>query len=164
MNSSKGKMMTTFRKRLLVGMVALGLGAGSFAAYADKPDCGPMGGRAPYGEHGMSGERMKERMEKRLTELHDKLKLNATQENAWRTYVTKVKPTDFPARPDRAELDKLTAPERMERMHSLMQAGEKRMAEHVAATKEFYAVLTPEQQKIFNEQFQRGPGHRRGAR
>lgn len=150
-------MMMNFRKHLLVGIVTLGLGAGSFAAYAQKPDCGPMG--ASYGGHDRWSERMKERMEKRQAELYDKLKLNANQEAAWTAYVAKLKPGERPARPDRAELDKLSAPERMERMLGFMKEGEKRMTEVLAATKEFYAVLTPEQQKIFNDEFARGRGH-----
>lgn len=154
--------MTTLRKHLLVGMLALGLGAGSLAAYAQRPDCGPMGGPA-----GMHGERMKERMEKRQAELHDKLKLNPSQEQAWNAYVAKMKPAERPQRPDRAEFDKLSAPERMEKMLGFMQQGEKRMAERVAATKEFYAVLTPEQRQVFDEAFRHGgPGmrHHRGQR
>lgn len=150
--------MSTFRKRLLIGVVAVSLGAGSVAAFAGRPDCGYMGGPMGAGAQERGGERMKERMEKRAAELHDKLKLNASQENAWRTYVGKMKPADTLARPDRAELEKLPAPERMEKMHALMKEREKFMAERVAATKEFYAVLTPEQQKTFNEEFQRGRG------
>lgn len=147
--------MTTFRKRVLTGLVAIMLGAGSFAAYADKPGCGP-------GKEGrMSFEERAQRMEKRMTELHDKLKLNANQETAWKAYVARIKPEQRPQRPDRAEFEKLTTPERMERMLGFMQERQKRMAERVEATKSFYAVLTPEQQKIFDEQSRMGRGHHR---
>jgi periplasmic protein CpxP/Spy len=162
-NFSKGKIMSTFRGRLLIGAVAIGLGAGSVAALAGKPDCGPMGGGMAYGDHGPGGERMKERMEKHAAELHDKLKLNATQEGAWKTYIGKIMPAKMPQRPDRAEMARLTAPERMEKMQGLMKDREKQMEERVAATKEFYAVLTPEQRKTFDEQFPVGP-NRHGRR
>ena len=155
--------MSTLRKRLLIGLVAVGLGTGSIAAMAAKGDCGPMGGPMGYGDHGRSGERMKERMEKRATELHDKLKLNTTQETAWQTYIGKMKPADMPVRPDRAEMAKLTTPERMEKMHAVMQEREKHMETRIAATKEFYNVLTPEQRKIFDDQFPDGHG-RHGMR
>ncbi len=152
--------MTTFRKRLLTSVVAVGLAAGSYTAYANRPDWGPMGGMpTEFGEHRKSPERMKERFEKRQSELHDKLKLNANQEGAWKAYLEKMRPTDLPNPPDRAEIAKLSAPERMEKMLGFMREREKRMTEHVAATKAFYAVLTPEQQKIFNEAF--SAGHRR---
>lgn len=147
--------MTSFRKHLLIGIAALSLSAGSLTAYADNQGGGPMG------EHGRFGERMKEHMAKRMAELHDKLKLNAAQEAAWKIYMTKVGPGEPPARPDRAEMDKLTAPERMERMLAHMKDAEQRMAAHIAATKEFYAVLTPEQKKIFDDAFRHGPGYHR---
>lgn len=154
--------MTTFRKRFLIGVMAAGLGAASFAAYADRPGCGPMGaGPAAFGEHGRSPEKMAAHFEKRQSELHDKLKLNASQEGAWKNYIARIKPQEPPKRPDRAEIDKLPAPERMEKMFGFMQEHEKRMADRIAATKEFYAVLTPEQQKIFDAEFQHGKGHRR---
>lgn len=155
--------MTTLRKRLLIGLVAVGLGTGSFAAIAGKPDCGPMGGPMAYGGHGWGGERMKERMEKRAAELRDKLKLAPAQEGAWNAYIARMKPADMPARPDRAEMAKLTAPERMEKMHALMKERDKHMEVRIAATKEFYAQLTPEQRKVFDEQFPGGPG-RHGMR
>ena len=154
--------MTTFRKRLLIGVMAAGLGAASFAVYAERPGCGPMGaGPAAFGERGRSPEKMAAYHEKRQSELHDKLKLNANQEGAWNAYTARTKPAEMPNRPDRAEMEKLPAPERMEKMFGFMQENEKRMADRIAATKEFYAVLTPEQKKIFDEEFQPGMGHRR---
>jgi periplasmic protein CpxP/Spy len=158
----KGMMMKNFRKQLLIGMATLALGAGTVAAYADGPDCGGMGpGHASAGDHGdhqKFAERMKERMAKRQAELHDKLKLNASQQAAWNDYVAKMAPGERPARPDRAAFDKLPAPERMEKMLALMQGGEAKMAQRVEATKAFYAVLTPEQKKTFDEEFRHGSG------
>jgi protein CpxP len=152
--------MTSFRKHLLIGIAALGLGAGSFAAYADMPDGTHMG--KPEGmarDHGKMGPAMRERMEKRMTELHDKLKLNASQESAWKTYTAKMKPAERPPQGDRAEWDKLTTPQRMDKMLERMKESEQRMAERAAATKDFYALLTPEQKKTFDDAFRHGPGH-----
>lgn len=146
--------MTKFRKHLLIGIAALGLGAGSVASYAvDKPatEC-----KAGAGMHHWDPAKFAERMEKRRAELHDKLKLTPAQEPAWNTFVAKTKFTP-PPKPNRAELAKLTTPERLDRMVAAMKARETRMEEHVAATKDFYSVLTPEQKKIFDQQFV--PGH-----
>ena len=150
--------MTTFRKRFLIGVMAAALGAASFAAHADRQGCGPTG--AGHGEHGRSPEKMAARFEKRQAELHDKLKLNAGQEDAWKAYVAKIRPTEPAKRPDRAEIEKLPAPDRMEKMLGFMQEHEKRMADRIAATKEFYAVLTPEQKKVFDDAFHPGKGQR----
>jgi protein CpxP len=156
-------MMTQFRKHLLIGLTAFGLAAGSFAADAGKPGGDRQMGAGSSGHHEWTPEQMQERFAKRQAELHDKLKLTPAQEPAWKAFVERMKPGARPARPDRAEMEKLTAPERMERMLGMMKEAEKRMADRLAAVKEFYSVLTPEQQKVFNEQF--GPGrHHRGHR
>ena len=146
--------MSTLRKHLLIGMAALSLSAGTLAVHAQQP--------AGAQEQGQVQERMQERMAKRVADLHDKLKLTPNQEAAWKTYVERMKPSKPSARLDRAEFDKLSAPERMERIHARMQEREKRMGERVAATKQFYAVLSPEQQKVFNEEFRMGKGHKHG--
>jgi protein CpxP len=142
--------MTTIRKRL-IGISAIALAAGACAAHAADGE-----------RDGKFAERMKARMEKRAAEMHDKLHLNASQEAAWNAYIAKMKPATPPSRPNRAEIDKLTAPERMEFMLSRMKEHEQKMADRVAATKEFYAVLTPEQKKIFDDGFKFGMRHRHG--
>jgi protein CpxP len=152
---SKGKTMVTLRKQLLIGVTAFGLGLGSLAVAS--PGEHMSGGR--HGEH--RTERMKEHMEKRATELRAKLNLNAEQQTAWDAYIAAMKPAqgERPAPPSRDEMAKLSAPERMEQMHRMMQQGEQRMAARVAATCDFYAVLTPEQRKVFDENFHLGRGH-----
>jgi protein CpxP len=72
----------------------------------------------------------------------------------------------------RAEMDKLTTPERIDKMQALHT---ERMNEHAAmmkkhgdATKAFYAVLSPEQKKTFDAEHVRhggpaGHGHPEGA-
>ena len=143
--------MIAFRKYMLVCLMAAGFGAGALAAHADD-GCGPMGTGAS-GTHRMSPEGRKEYFDKRQAQLHDKLKLNANQEGAWNAYVAKIRPADLPKRTDRAELDKLPTPERIDKLLGYMKDGEKRLTDRAAATKEFYAVLTPEQQKIFDQEF-----------
>lgn len=148
--------MNSIRKHLLIGISALSLAAGACTAYA----LGPTGmGDAPH--DGKRAEHMTQRMEKHIAELHDKLHLNASQEGAWKTYIAKMKPAAHPVRPSRDELDKMTAPERMEFMLARMKEHEQRMTDHLAATREFYAVLTPEQKKIFDQNFMPPMQHRR---
>jgi hypothetical protein len=48
----------------------------------------------------------------------------------------------------------MTAPERAERMAASLQAAQQSATARAQAVKEFYAVLSPEQQKIFDGQFQ----------
>jgi LTXXQ motif family protein len=81
--------------------------------------------------------------------LHDKLKLTDTQEGAWTKFAaaTEAKPID---RSNMVEEKSPTAPQRMERMLDRMHQREQLMSAHLAALKEFYTVLTPEQQKVFD--------------
>lgn len=144
--------MTKFRRNIfLIGLAAIGLGTAPVLALADT-GCGPMGA---------GPGKFAERIEKRQTELHDKLNLTPAQETAWKSFHEKMKPTEPRNRPDPSELSALHAPERLERMLAMMKEHESRMADRVAAVREFYAVLTPEQQKLFDDQFSRHAKHRR---
>src|SRR5450830_77980 len=87
------------------------------------------------------------------------------------TFTAAMKPpaTMMANRPDYAELIKLPTPERIDKMKALHT---QRMADMTAAmeqrgeaTKAFYAVLTPEQQKVFDASITRrqGPDGRKGG-
>ena len=154
--------MNKLHKSILIGMTVIDLSATAIAARADTGDCGHMG-RMGGNWHHMSGEQMQERIAKHQADLHAKLKLSAAQEPAWKTFTDSMKPGDMMQRPDRAEMEKLPAPERMEKMLGLMKQGEERMSSHLAALKTFYATLTPEQKKTFDANFSQR-GHFRGKR
>ncbi|MBI1889386.1 MAG: Spy/CpxP family protein refolding chaperone [Burkholderiales bacterium] len=155
--------MNKFCKSLLLGATAFGISLGTIAAPGDK---------APEGKDGAASAMMgrphegkfREHFAKRQAELHDKLKLNAGQEAAWKTYITALTPAERPARPDKAQWEKLTAPERMEKMLERLKQAEVHLTNAIAATKTFYATLTPEQKKIFDDNVAKGPMHRHGHR
>lgn len=148
--------MKTFHKRLLTGLFVFGLGTSAFAA--DLNMCDQMGAGQGRGQGMMAdgsggakqAERMKARMDKRHAALHDKLKLSAKQEGAWKAFVAGATPPAMGMRMNRAEIMKLSAPERMEKMLSFMKEREARVTVRMVELKKFYAVLTPEQQKIFD--------------
>jgi len=64
-------------------------------------------------------------------------------------------------RANRRTLNEMTAPERAERKAAFLQVAQQRAASRVQPIKEFYAVLSPEQQKIFDSQFH-GRHHHHG--
>lgn len=143
--------MKTLRGALLPPLATVGLAAALVLSCAQAGWSAETDTPAPR-----DPGRYAERMERYRAELHDKLKLTPQQENAWRTFTERTKAAAAPwPRDERAELASLTAPERMERMLARMKEFEGRMAERLAAVKEFYAVLTPEQRKVFDEQFDR---------
>ena len=136
-------------KMVLAGMAIAALSASVYA----HEDCGYEGHGPMMGmdrEH--MGERMEKWHEKHQAALHDKLKLSAQQETAWKKFSAIQPMMGKMERPDPAEMEKLNAPQRLEKGLERMKAVEGKLTEHLAALKEFYAVLTPEQQKIFDQQ------------
>ena len=145
-------------------IVAAGLlAAFGLAAQAQTPPPTPGGASAPmarehHGRHDPA--KMQQRMERRNAELKQKLQLTPAQEGAWTAYTGAMKPGARPQRPDRAEFEKLTTPERIDRMQAMRSARGVEMDKRAAATKTFYAGLTAEQKKVFDTQGWRG--HRGG--
>jgi hypothetical protein len=94
--------------------------------------------------------------EQRLETLKADLKLQATQEAAWTDWSDKIKG-------DRKDLEErrkneeswasLPAPVRMEKMLSFSKEHIAKQETRLAATRTFYALLTPEQRLIFDKDF-----------
>lgn len=161
-------MMKTLRNSILIGITAFGIASAGIAADQNTASasatagCHPgLIGRFSQFADGKWAEHMQARMEKKLTELHDKLQLLPVQEPAWTTFIAAIKPAD---RPDaaaraamRAELEKLSAPERMEKMLTQLKLQETLLGTKLEALKTFYAALSPAQQKIFNDNFKAPP-------
>lgn len=127
--------------RTLVAFAVAALVTG--AAIADN-HCGP--------GHRPDAARFLEHMEKHRARLHDKLKLTPDQEAAWKVFTEKTQPQAPRIKAVRSELAALPAPARMDRMIALMKERESKMLDRAAAVKEFYALLKPEQQKLFDRQ------------
>ncbi len=168
-------------KSLLVASVLATTGYSSYAqpmGMGDPSHHPMMGGAGPMGHEGGMGMRarmdpakVEAFMAKRAAELKNKLKITATQEAAWTTFTTAIKPPAKMAanHPDPAEMAKLTTPERIDKMRSLraqhMTEMNTAMDKRDEAVKTFYAVLSPEQQKVFDAEHTRTAerrGHRHG--
>jgi len=141
--------MTRTTQFALVASLCLGLLGPVYAQMeAAQPHAG--GGR-------MDPARVEKMINKRSEELRARLKLTPGQEPAFATFIAALKPGPemLAARPDPAELARLPTPERIDRMHA---ARRQRMADMNAAmdrreeaTKAFYATLSPEQKKTFDD-------------
>lgn len=162
-------MNRTFRIAAIVTLLA-GIGIATGAAVAGGDHCGP-GARF--------GADSKQRAEGKLSRLHDELRLAPEQEAGWREFsaVVTAQADVFGERVRewRAAARPAKAIERLERGQQGLEQGSKALADITAATKRFYATLTPEQQTRFDEATSRfvpgrfGPGrfgfggHRDGA-
>ena len=95
--------------------------------------------------------------EKRLETLKADLKLNPNQEAAWNEWVSKIKGDRKDWKDNRGHAESwanLPAPERMEKMLAFSKEHIAKQEERLAATKAFYAALSPEQRLIFDKGFQ----------
>ena len=177
-----------FALKSLNGLVLAGLlataGAGAMAQGTDaapaalKPSTSAPAAQNTMPRHGDQHRmgrhdpaRMQAWMAKRQAEMKAKLKITPAQEGAWTAFTAAMQPParmmsgDRPMAAQRAELDKLTTPERIDKMKAMRA---QRMADMNAemdkrgeATKALYAVLSPEQQKTFDAEH-RKMGHRQG--
>ncbi|MFZ3141401.1 Spy/CpxP family protein refolding chaperone [Polaromonas sp.] len=176
-----------FALKSLNGLVLAGLlaSAGAMAQGTDASPASLQPGTAAtaspqYGGHRMERHdpaKMQAWMARHQAELKAKLKITPAQEGAWTTFTASMQPParmmgEHPGAEQRAELDKLTTPERIDKMRALRT---QRMTEMTAemdkrgeATKAFYAALSPEQQKTFDAEHRKmgqhgGPGQRAGG-
>ena len=165
--------MTRTPKNLLIAAVLAATGA---IAVAQAPaPVAPAAGDSATQQRAAPGER-RERMDpaqrqqrmaehhaKRQAELKAQLKLTPAQEGAWNQYTSAMQPPAKGPRMDRAEFDKLTTPQRIDRMQQRSAERQAQMKQRGDAVKAFYAQLTPEQQKVYDERAMRGgrgDGHR----
>ena len=154
-------MKHAHKNLLIASLIAL------FGASAQAQGPGGMGGPGPGMGPGMGagmgrmaqGDPAKfeaqraERHSQLMASLKTKLQLTSAQESAWTTFAAAMQP---PARPmadpaqQRAEMAKLTTPQRIDRMQAFQAQRNEAMTRRGDATKAFYAALSPEQQKVFD--------------
>jgi Spy/CpxP family protein refolding chaperone len=143
-------MKTVFKSLIVAGLLA----TAGFAAYSQGP--GGMMGHEGGHMGRMDPAKMEQMVAKHMADLKAKLKITPAQEGAWTTFTTSMKPSGAmnANRPDRAEMEKLTTPERIDKMQALhtqrMADMSAAMTKHNDATKTFYATLTAEQKKVFD--------------
>ena len=145
----------------LAGLLVVGASA---MAQVTPPAAQGSGPRSEHmGKHDPA--KMQGMMARHQADLKVKLKLTSAQENAWTAYTTAMQPPaglqQRPSDAQRAEMDKLTTPERIDKMRAFRAERTTQMNavmdKRGDATKAFYAALTPEQQKVFDaEQKKRG--------
>lgn len=108
--------------------------------------------------HAQRLERMQQRIAEHQSRLKDSLQLRPEQETAWNDFLAKTKPAARPTgeRLSRADWAKLSTPQRLDRLDAMKAERDRQMAQRHDAIRQFYAQLTPPQQKAFDAQ--RGMG------
>ena len=101
---------------------------------------------------------------RRADHLRAALQLRPDQEPALKAFLETGKPAARPAPRDRAAMAGMTTPQRLDAQRARMTERLARFDQRAAATKKFYAQLSPAQQKAFDTLAPRGPGKGMGGR
>ena len=137
---------TLIATALMAGLTGLAL-AQNTTAPADNARAGRM---EKMREH--KSEHKGERHTKHLGELKSKLNLQAAQEPGWSTFTQSMEHPARSARPERANMEKMTTPERLDMMQAKKAMRDARMQQRAEATKVFYATLSAEQKQVFDQE------------
>ena len=156
---------------LAVLLATAGVGAMAQSPAANTMPATTASGRPEGGMRGPMGQtdrmdrmdrhdpaKMQAFIARRQAEMKAKLKITPAQEGAWTRYTAAMQPSDRmagkPTPEQRAEFERLTTPQRIDRMKEMrsqrMAAMGAAMDKRGDATKALYAALSPEQQKVFD--------------
>lgn len=102
---------------------------------------------------------MQEHMRQRAADLKAKLKLTPEQEGAWTTYMAALKPSADVKRADRGDMEKLSTPQRLDKMRELRKQRDAEADKREDATRTFYAALSAEQKSVFDASTGRAHHH-----
>lgn len=158
-------MKTTYQRLALAGAVCLSLGLAASAVAQDRPAApGERQAQGPQGPRGLRGadreKQFADMQHRRQERLHDLLQIKPDQEGAFRTFLAALQQPPPQRGPGRdaggrrqgpGPQERLTTPERLDRMAQAMAERQQRAQKTASAVKAFYAVLTPEQRKAFDE-------------
>ena len=162
--------MNTLRKQILVALVAVASAGAAFAQTATPAAQEGRHGHAVTAEQRAAHQaerqakraefqaKRAERQAARAAKLRADLKLTAQQEPAFAAFLAAGKPAGRPQAHaggkggDRAAYAALPAPQRMQHMIERQKQRTAHMEARLAALNNFYAVLTPEQKKVFDSQ------------
>lgn len=137
---------TLIATALIASLTGLAL-AQNTTAPADNARAGRM---EKMREH--KSEHKGERHTQRLGELKSKLNLQAAQEPAWNTFTQSMQHPARTARPERANMEKMTTPERLDMMQAKKAMRDARMQQRAEATKAFYTTLSADQKQVFDQE------------
>lgn len=159
--------MTPLQKFFIGLGMAASLGAASAAYAADGPGAGPGPGPGKFrgncmqedGLGGMRGANVPDLVDKRLDKIRNDLKITDAQQAAWQTFATRTKQqaTEMQALREKmrqgcpaqgASAAPTPAPERLEKAIDFMKQRVGHLEAELAAVKDLYAALTPEQRTI----------------
>jgi Spy/CpxP family protein refolding chaperone len=158
------KIMNNLKKQLILSCAAIGFS--SFALLANAQEQPWTSCNDQVNKEECRSAQMTKFRAAREAKLHDELKITAEQEPAWKSFtdtMSKARHEKF----SRADADKMSAPQRLEKKLDRMEKHQAAMQTRLVALKTLYAKLTPEQQTLLNKrlaEFEKHRHHRQGGR
>ena len=139
-------------KQLIAAVLLAGVGLAAVALTPAAPAPSGQGQSERMERHdpGRMQQFMQQRRAQKLARLKDTLQITPAQEGGWTTWTASMEPPANWKRPDRAELERLPTPERIDRMRALRTERIAMMDKRGEATKGFYASLDPVQKRVFD--------------
>jgi protein CpxP len=145
---------TLIAASLLAGLSGLALAQTNVQVPSSSPRAGHMDKM-----HAKMGARHAEH----LTELKGKLNLQTSQEGTWNNFAQSMQKPERMARPDQASMEKMSTPQRLDRLQAIKVEKDAQMQKRINATKDFYASLSAEQQQIFDKETAQAMGRMGGG-
>lgn len=167
-------MTGSWKRAIVAGALCLGLVDVTASAAQDHPQGPAQGPGAAYapGRHGGPDheKRLADMREHREKRLHDLLQIKPDQDAAFHAYIAAITPPPRDGKPGGwghhgEGAMPMTTPERLDRMAARMAERQARFQQMAAATKTFYAALTPDQRRAFDAMpMMEHGGHHEGMR
>ncbi|HSV81951.1 MAG TPA: Spy/CpxP family protein refolding chaperone [Ramlibacter sp.] len=151
--------MTSLRKPLIAVALLAALGVSAIAQVQPQTPPPPAGARAGDAAAHRGGPRMDPaqrqevrqlRLERRLAALKLRLQIAPTQEAAWNTWTTALKPPAMQPRPSPVEFERMSTPERIDRIRAMRASRQAETDKRLDATKVFYGTLNADQKEVFD--------------
>ena len=151
------KRMNRAFKKTLIASALVCMGSVATVALSQSPNP-----RGPQDAFGMPGQhfgpmhspdpaKVQAMFDKHMSRLKTILQLTPNQESDWAAFNSAMTPPAVrPIPPNPHELEKLTTPERIDRLNAMRAQHAGLVDKHGEATKKFYAALTPSQRKVFD--------------
>lgn len=166
-------MKMSLRKNLLAATLLGAMAAGAIAqAPAAPAQVAPASAHA-HPHHGprdgasleQRREAREQRMAQRLNRFKQVLQVTPAQEGAWSAWVNAMKPQQRRAeRPNFVEFARMTTPQRIDAMRTVRAQRAAEMDRRGEATKAFYAGLSADQKRVFDERGLRFVGGKHGGK
>lgn len=138
-------------KSIRTTLIATALMAG-LSGLALAQNTTPPADNARVGRMEKMREHKAERHAQHLAELKSKLNVQASQEPAWSAFTQSMQHPARMARPEHANFEKMTTPERLDMMQAMKAQRDTHMQQRAEATKTFYASLSTEQKQVFDRE------------